>query len=145
MRGIGVAAAVVFLVGGAGAVGAQAADPAACIGLSLEDLLGRYGPPQSVYAARGLEEWQDDVVFSYPWADLYVYRDHVWQAAVQAVFGVRVGDPRAAVLLVLGDEAADYGTDLRYTLEGYAWPMTLRCNLDGEGKVAAIFIYRSDL
>jgi hypothetical protein len=147
MRLIRSVATAVFLFAAAGMLEAQTGnvEPASLIGLNLENLIGRYGVPQLVYAARGLEEWQDDVVFSYPWAELYIYRDHVWQAAVQSVFGVRVGDPKAVALLVLGEAASDYGTYLQCPLEGQGWPMSLRCNLDNAGKITAIFISRSDL
>jgi hypothetical protein len=120
-------------------------DPVSLVGLNLETLVGRCGVPRSVYAVRGLEEWQDDVVFSYPWADLYVYNDHVWQVKPEAVFGFRAGDHKAAVLLVFGDAAVDYGGYLLCRLEPSGWPMMLRCSVDGAGKITAIYIYRSDL
>lgn len=137
---------LVFLFLAGAALWSQAeSDPVSLVGLSLEELISRCGVPQSVYVVRGVEEWQDDVVFSYPWADLYVYNDHVWQAKVQAAFGFRAGDHKAAVLLVFGDAAADYGGYLLCRLESSGWPMMLRCGLDGAGKITAIYIYRSDL
>jgi hypothetical protein len=146
MRRIGFVAVVVLLLA-AGTVGAQTEtpDPVSFIGLSLDGLVGRYGAPQSVYAARGLEEWQDDVIFVYSWADLYVYRDHVWQAAVRSMYGIRTGDPKAAALLVLGEAALDNGSYLVCPIRGYSWPIMMRCNLDSSGKISAIYLYRSDL
>ncbi|MDR3146416.1 MAG: hypothetical protein LBU21_09065, partial [Treponema sp.] len=53
-------------------------DPASRIGLSLDELVAGRGVPESVYAVRGGEDWQDDVVFVYPDGDYYIYRDRVW-------------------------------------------------------------------
>jgi hypothetical protein len=103
------------------------------------------GVPQSVYAVRGIEEWQDDVVFVYTTGDYYVFKDRVWQMGVKAAFRIRAGDPKAAALLVLGEGVEDRGDHLLYPIAGLNWPLTLRCNFDSSGKVTVIFIYRSDL
>ncbi|MDR3247824.1 MAG: hypothetical protein LBT39_03470, partial [Treponema sp.] len=68
-------------------------DPEAFIGLTLEGLFARFGVPREVYALRGQEEWQDDVVLVYPQGDFYVFRDRVWQVGVPSAHGIRVGDP----------------------------------------------------
>jgi hypothetical protein len=121
-------------------------DPFALVGMRLEDLIGRFGPPQAVYALRGPEEWQDDVVFVYSEGDFYVAKDRVWQVGLKSVYSLKLGDPRAAALLVLGEEAQDRGD---YALRPFtggsgAWPLTLRVNFNGAGLVSAIFIYRPD-
>ncbi|MDR0876806.1 MAG: hypothetical protein LBN21_02045, partial [Treponema sp.] len=54
------------------------------IGLTLAEVLDRFGAPESVYAVRGVETWQDDVVFMYPDRDLYIYKDRVWQLGVSS-------------------------------------------------------------
>ncbi|GHV63376.1 hypothetical protein AGMMS49587_13220 [Spirochaetia bacterium] len=122
-------------------------DPAALIGLTLEALINRFGTPQSVYAVRGFEQWQDDVVFVYPQGDFYVFRDRVWQLALQSAYGIRVGDPRAAVELVLGDKAEGFGDHFLLSLPGRGWPLMFRVNL-GAGtaadRVSALFVYRPD-
>ncbi|MDR0718027.1 MAG: hypothetical protein LBF78_00205 [Treponema sp.] len=122
-----------------------AADPAFYIGLNLEELLGRFGPPLSVYALRGLEAWQDDVVFSYAQGEFYILKDRVWQVELKSAYRIKAGDPKTAALLVMGHDAKDMGDHLIAPLEAADWPLSLRCNLDPAGKVLAIFIFRSDL
>ena len=145
-------------------------DAVSYIGLTLADLYQRFGVPTSVYTARGLEAWQDDVVFVYDRGDFYIYRDRVWQVGLKAAFGVAVGDPRGQVNLILSTDQdltnqnssnldspnldspnqGLRGQDIQsnsffYPLSGKAWPMMLRCDFDDAGKVQAIFIYRTDL
>jgi hypothetical protein len=118
--------------------------PESLIGLTLEGLHALFGTPREVYCVRGAEEWQDDVVFVYPQGDFYVYRDRVWQLGLGSARGVRVGDPRSAVLLALGGEAEEYGDYFLLPLRGASWPMTLRVNVGDSGLASAIFLYRSD-
>jgi hypothetical protein len=123
---------------------APRADPAALVGLSLENLLSRFGVPRTVYAARGNEEWQDDVVFVYDEADFYVYKDRVWQIGLKAAYGIRLGDPRPAVILALGEEAGDFGDYFLLSLPSKGWPLAFRVNVDDAGLVSALFVYRPD-
>ena len=125
---------------------AEDAEPASFIGLTLEELIRRLGIPRSVYAVRGLEEWQDDVVFVYGEADFYIYKDRVWQAGIKETRGIRVGDPGAVVPLILGSYGAETrGNYITYFLNEGAWPLMLRFDFDSAGKVSAIFIYRADM
>jgi hypothetical protein len=145
--GLSVFLAVILLAGLTAFLPAQTAaeDPASLIGLTLQELIARMGIPQSVYAVRGMEEWQDDVVFVYTDGDFYVFKDRVWQVGINAAFRIRAGDPKAAALLALGEGAEDRGDHLHYPIAGRSWPLALRCNFDSTGKVTVIFIYRSDL
>jgi hypothetical protein len=124
--------------------GEGGADPAEWIGMELPALLARFGAPRSVYAVRGVEEWQDDVVFVYDHGDFYVFKDRVWQVGLKSAYGVGAGDNRAAALLVLGERTEDRGEYLLCPLPGKSWPLALRCNLDEGGKVSILFVYRSD-
>ncbi|MDR0669156.1 MAG: hypothetical protein LBF95_03655 [Treponema sp.] len=119
-------------------------EPEALIGLTLEGLYGRFGVPQEVYAVRGAEEWQDDVVMVYPQGDFYVYRDRVWQVGIKAVRGIRVGDSREAVILALGEDAREGDDYFLLPIDGRSWPITLRVNMGGSAQVAEIFVYRGD-
>jgi hypothetical protein len=125
---------------------ARPGDPLPFLGMGLAELVGRLGPPEAVYALRGKEEWQDDVVFVYSEGDFYIFRDRVWQVAVKSVYGLALGDSRAAALLVLqaaGEGLQDRGDYALLALPGGGWQRMLRVNFDG-GRVSAIFIYRSD-
>lgn len=119
-------------------------DPADFLGLTLAELLERFGPPSAVRAVRGIEEWQDDVVFAYPPGDFYLYKNRVWQVSVSEAGAVRTGDNKMVALLALGDAVTDNGDYLTYDIPGRSWPITLRCNLDKAGKITAIFLYRPD-
>jgi hypothetical protein len=119
-------------------------DPARWIGMDLSALLARFGTPRSVYAVRGREEWQDDVVFVYDHGDFYIFKDRIWQVGLKSAYGVEAGDNRAAALLILGEKTQDLANYLLCPLAGGSWPLALRCNLDEDGKVSMIFIYRSD-
>jgi hypothetical protein len=119
-------------------------DPASLIGLNLENLLSRFGVPRTVYAARGNEEWQDDVVFAYEEADFYVYKDRVWQIGLKAAYGVRLDDPRPVVSLTLGEEAEEFEDHIILALPSKGWPLAFRVNLNSSGSTSALFVYRSD-
>jgi len=122
---------------------AQNDEPLSFIGMKLDELYQRFGPPQTVYAARGEENWQDDVVFVYNEGDFYIYRDRVWQVGVKSIYGMRIGDAKAVSLLVLGENAQDGGDYVFYPLPGGAWPLSLRINISA-GKISSIFVYRPD-
>jgi hypothetical protein len=125
--------------------GPEDGEPGSLVGLTLEALVRRFGPPRSVYAVRGREEWPDDVVCVYPQGDFYLYKDRVWQVGVLSAAGVKTGDTRGVVTLVLGGGVRDRGDHALFDLRGGNWPLTLRCNFDKTGKITAIFIYRSGL
>jgi hypothetical protein len=107
-------------------------------------MISRFGVPQSVYALRGVEEWQDDVVFVYDQVDFYVYKDRIWQLGVYAAYNIKVGDPRGTVFLVLGEQIQNFEDHIIFPLPGRGWPLALRVNFDASGLVSAIFVYRPD-
>jgi hypothetical protein len=119
-------------------------NPAHLVGPTLNDVLGRFGIPREVRAVRGEEEWQDDVVFGYGDREFYFYRDRVWQIGVKAAFGVRAGENRNVIPLIMGDTAVVEDGYTLARLTGWPWPMNVRFNNDGHGLVTAIYIYRSD-
>jgi hypothetical protein len=119
-------------------------DPVTVIGMTLAVVYARYGIPESVYAVRGAEEWQDDVVFVYKDWDLYIFQDRVWQVGLKSAYGIRLGDPGGVVSLVLGAGVEVYNGYMLYPLPSRSWPLQLRIDLDAAGKVAASFVFRSD-
>jgi hypothetical protein len=119
-------------------------DISSLIGLTLEELISQFGIPESVHAARGLETWQDDVVFVYKEQDFYIYRNRVWQLSVKAAYGIKIGDTEALVSQTLGKESMHYDDYLLFALPGRAWPLMLRVNFDNLRSVSAIYVYRSD-
>ncbi|MCL2608741.1 MAG: hypothetical protein FWD94_02410 [Treponema sp.] len=121
-------------------------DLAGLVGLRLDALVERFGIPGSVEVARGEEPWQDDVVFTYPQGDFYLHRDRVWQIGLKAAPGMKVGDPEAVAFLIFGVDSSRHEGMLILPLRPpmtSGWPVALRVNLVG-GRIAAIFVYRTD-
>jgi hypothetical protein len=117
------------------------------VGLTLKEVFALYGEPDTVYAVRGAEEWQDDVVFVYDSLklDVYMYKDRVWQVRVQSALGLKKGDRKAAALLALADNA-EYGESyVLYRYPNTVWPKYARFNLDASNRISAIYIYRPDM
>jgi len=123
----------------------QEENPASFVGLTLQQLIDRFGVPRLVYAARGLEDWQDDVVFVYDHGYFYIYRDRVWQVGLNSIRGISRGDPQGMVYLRMGSNAVAQGDSIFYPLHEAPWPLMLRWDIDSAGMVHAIFIYRADL
>jgi hypothetical protein len=122
----------------------SADEPFSFVGLRLAELIERFGAPKAVFAARGGELWQDDVVFQYDEGDFYIYTDRVWQVRLSSVRGISVRDRKQVALLVMGDDVQDMGDHLLLPLYGNNWPMMFRVNINPAGLVSAIYIYRSD-
>ena len=114
------------------------------VGMMMVDLLDKFGPPRSVICERGVEPWQDDVVFQYNGADFYIYRDRIWQVKLASTHGISNGDKKAVVLLTLGNNVVDKEDHALLAINGKSWPLMLRVNFNNTGLVTAIYIYRPD-
>jgi len=119
-------------------------DEVSFVGMKLDELIGNFGAPKTVFASRGIELWQDDVVFQYDQGDFYIYKDRVWQVKLSSAFGIKTGDPKQAVLLLMGDNLNDKGDHVLQPVPGKTWPMMFRVNFNNTGRVTSILIYRSD-
>jgi hypothetical protein len=128
----------------AGGTPGKVSDPVSLIGLSLGEAFSRFGPPAAVYSLRGEAPWQDDVVFEYADADLFFFRDRVWQARLKAANGIKVGDARVAITLVFGNAAEERGGYFIVAVPNRAWPLEYRYTLDAHGRVASIYLSRPD-
>jgi hypothetical protein len=130
-----------------------ALDLAVVVGLTLAEAFERFGAPQRVFADRGEEGWQDDVVFFYP-GHLYLfwYQDRVWQARVDehyaggflAARALVMGARREEVLGLLGPPMRELDDSLVYHLEDRGYPVRLRLYFR-EGLLADAYCYRGDL
>jgi len=114
------------------------------VGMTLAELIERFGAPKTVIAARGNELWQDDVIFQYNDGDFYIYGDRVWQVKFTSALGISNKDSKAAVLRVLGNNADDMGDHALLQVSGMNWPLMLRVNFNNSGQVSAIYLYRPD-
>ena len=113
------------------------------VGMTLNELFRQFGVPRTVYTARGDEQWQDDVVFSYNEGDFYIFGDRVWQVGLKSACGLKTGDVKAVALMVFGETAQDKGDYILCPLPGGSWPLSLRVNV-GDGRITGFFIYRTD-
>jgi hypothetical protein len=114
------------------------------VGMTLAELIERFGVPKTVIAARGNELWQDDVIFRYNDGDFYIYSDRVWQVKFVSALGISNKDLKPAVLRVLGNNAEDMGDYVQLKVSGMNWPLMLRVNFNNSGQVSAIYLYRPD-
>jgi hypothetical protein len=114
------------------------------VGMTLTELIERFGAPKTALAVRGNEQWQDDVVFQYNEGDFYIHRDRVWQVMLPSAFGFSNRDRKAAALLALGNSAQDRGDHILFPVSGKDWQLMLRVNIGNTGQVTAIYIYRPD-
>ncbi|MDR2543015.1 MAG: hypothetical protein LBC80_06160 [Treponema sp.] len=114
------------------------------VGMTLAEVIERFGPPRSVTVARGIDNWQDDVVFRYTGVDFFIHIDRIWQVKFTTTHGISIGDPKAAVLLLLGETAEDNEEHVIVSIPGRNWPLILRINFNNNENVSSIFLYRPD-
>ena len=126
------------------------ADPAGLLGLSPALAIERFGPPARVFAVRGAEPWQDDVVFDYAGGfSLFLFRDRVWQVRIgeahaAPVFGFVVGLSIERAIAILGAPNRELPGAYEWVLPGDAWPVRLRGVVDATGSIHELYVYRAD-
>lgn len=124
-------------------------DPATLLGLTPAQVIERFGPPESVFAIRGDEPWQDDVVFDYGGGfSLFLFGDRVWQVRIaepyaEPVLGFVVGSGVERAAAALGAPALELAGSYEWVLPGEAWPVRLRGVADGD-LIRELYIYRAD-
>jgi hypothetical protein len=124
--------------------------PSVILGMSPSEAIDRLGAPQRVFAVRGSEAWQDDVVFDY--ADglsLFLFADRVWQVRIAEpyplpVLGFVLGGSREDISRALGFPPAIMEGDPEWMLSGEAWPVRLRAIPDEDGSIRELYVYRAD-
>ncbi|MBN2875196.1 MAG: hypothetical protein JXM71_08875 [Spirochaetales bacterium] len=124
-------------------------DPAVLLGLSPAQAIERFGAPSRVFAVRGEEAWQDDVVFDYDGVALFLFKDRVWQLRVAApytapVLGFLVGSTLERAVSALGVPDTELAGAYEWVLPGEAWPVRLRAVPDASGAIAELYVYRAD-
>lgn len=124
-------------------------DPSIVLGSTLSQVLKDFGAPVRVYAARGLEPWQDDVVFEYDSGfSLFLFGDRVWQVRLVspyagACFGVFLGDAWDKAYSMLGRPYREEASAAEWRVPFDGFPVRLRV-LAMDGKVADLYLYRAD-
>jgi hypothetical protein len=125
-------------------------DPSALIGLSLAEAYQSLGAPLEVYALRGTEPDQDDVVFYYS-SHLYLFwfQNRVWQARTDGrhqgtVFSVHMGASRQRVLEVMGQPFQEFEDSLVFHIEDRGYPVQARFYFENE-RLSDVYCFRGDL
>lgn len=119
-------------------------DPSWLIGATLQSIITQFGSPLAVYAVRGPESWQDDVVFSYDGIDLYWYQNRVWQIGLSEGYGIKKGDKKEAVLAILGEPLIQEESYLVFRLPSRGWPLRLRVQCNEQQVVQSLYVYRPE-
>jgi hypothetical protein len=125
-------------------------DPPALIGLTLEEAYQSLGVPGEVYALRGTEPEQDDVVFYYP-SHLYLFwfENRVWQVRLDRrfsgqVFTFSMGASRQQVIAALGRPILEFPDSLVFHIGDRGYPLQARLYFDDSGLVD-LYCFRGDL
>jgi hypothetical protein len=124
--------------------------PSVMLGLSPVEVIERLGAPARVYAVRGPEAWQDDVVFEYgDGLSLFLFTDRVWQVRITEpyplpVLGFVLGGSREAIVEALGVPAMVVDGDPEWMLTGETWPVRLRAFPGEDGRIRELYVYRAD-
>jgi len=125
-------------------------NPSDMIGMTLEQAADLLGLPVRVYASRGEESWQDDVVFVYDdHVSLYWFQDRVWQVRFDPGFegsagGLKIGTDREQVSRVLGVSPSSPDEDGEvFVLSRRGIPLRLQV-FYREGRVYDVYLYRGD-
>lgn len=124
--------------------------PSVMLGLNPGEAIERFGAPARVYAVRGPEAWQDDVVFEYgDGLSLFLFADRVWQVRIAEpyplpVLGFVLGGTVDAISEALGFPAVVMDGDHEWILAGEAWPVRLRAMPGEDGSVRELYVYRAD-
>lgn len=124
--------------------------PSVMLGLSPGEAIERLGAPARVYAVRGPEAWQDDVVFEYEdGLSLFLFSDRVWQVRITEpyplpVLGFVLGETQDAMAEALGLPSLVVDGDPEWMLAGEAWPVRLRAIPGEDGSIRELYVYRAD-
>ncbi len=124
-------------------------DPASLLGAKIVETIGRFGAPNSVYAVRGAESWQDDVAFVYTSGfTFFLYGDHLWQirltpAYAGSIYGVFLGDSSEKILSTLGQPYERNADSFVYRMPFRGYPVKLRL-VFAQDKLVDVYLYRAD-
>ncbi len=125
------------------------ADPSELLGMTPASIIEEFGAPIRVFALRGEEPWQDDVVFDYGTFSVFLCMDRVWQLRLppdypKPVWGFQPGSGEERISASLGLPAQRDASFAEWSLHGRGWPVRLRVIFGPDGKAEELYVYRSD-
>lgn len=118
-------------------------EPEDIVGITVRELVEKFGAPDAAYAVRGNETWQDDVIFEYKSGDFYIFKDRVWQAGLRSANGIKLGDNKMGVGMIHGAAIKDMGAYIAVPVAHRSWPLEYRYYVEKD-KIVSIFLSRPD-
>ena len=131
----------------AGAAGPD--DPVDLIGMDPPQVFAALGAPGEIFAWRGAEPAEDDVVFFYPdYRYVFWFQSRVWQVRFDnryagTVLGFSIGMKRADAEAVGQGRLQESGGSLFLSLDSGRFPVRVRLAMLDD-RVDDIYVYRSD-
>jgi len=139
--------AVALLV--AAAAPAVADDPTGLIGMNPAQAFAALGAPQEIFAWRGQEPAEDDIVFFYPdFRYVFWFQSRVWQVRFDGryagtVLGFSIGMDHAAAQAQAEGRLQEAGDSLYLALDTGPYPIRVRLAMV-DHRIADIYVFRSD-
>jgi len=124
-------------------------DPTRLIGLDIPGAVAAVGLPQQMFAWRGAEEREDNVVFYYPdFFYLFWFKDRVWQVRcdrrfTSTVFGLTLGSSREQVERASPRTLTPSGDSLYFDMNDGSFPLRVRLVFTAS-VLSDLYVYRSD-
>jgi len=140
---------LVFLLSMLARASADDFDPIRLIGLDIPGAVAAVGLPQQMFAWRGAEEREDNVVFYYPdFFYLFWYKDRVWQVRcdrrfASTVLGLTLGSSREQVERASTRTLTPSGDSLYFDLNDGGFPLRVRLVFTAS-VLSDLYVYRSD-
>ncbi len=120
------------------------------LGWTPAEAINWLGSPSSLFAYRGTETSEDNVVFYYQdHLYLFWFQDRVWQVRaderwVGNVDGVRMGMTLSEVIDFWGPPINNRDENPTWTLPDRGYPVRVRLYFGDDNRLADIYVYRSD-
>jgi len=128
---------------------AEGDDPTCLIGMDPSQALAALGAPREIFAWRGEEPAEDDIVFFYPdFRYVFWFQSRVWQVRFDhryegTVLGFSIGMDRDEVLALGEGKLQEAGDSLYLALDTGPYPVRVRLAMIDD-RIADIYVYRSD-
>lgn len=127
-----------------------ASKPQELLGSTVKELIALFGPPDEVFAHRGLKPEEDTVVFFYQNSRCYFffYGSSVWAIRLDhktsiSLLGLKMAMPKQDILAILKLPYQEVSGSLIFVLPEEAFPVRLRLYFEN-GLLKDAYLYRGD-